>query len=542
MKPKLEDLTLREKIAQTGMVAPSELIKGAQECGDWAAYFQKYPFSGVYLNFSCRDLEGNPFTEPLKLGEMIRDASVKAKIPLLVTCDEEMGGDHTFPGHLHPISPNLAIGAAGSEELAYWRTYYWAKEMRSFGVNWVFGPVVDLVRNFFKAGSLRSLGYSPELLERLVPHMIRAIHDAGLADCVKHYPSGGDDYRDSHFSSTTNNTTREDWYKRNFPVWKAAVDAGTSSIMTSHASVPAFDPSFAREGVPRPGTASKPVLDIIRNELNYDGIVITDAVSMKGLAAAFEPDDIYIECFNAGNDIILFCRNDYIDVMEKAVLDGRVSEERINESCRRVLDLKEKLGLFEGVPVPVMPTEEDVKALEQACYNVSKAALTLINNKGNMIPFDPKKVKKVGICKFSPSTIFDTALERLIEAFEARGIETELRTGIIRKTDLLQLDETCDIIVYACYLASGDPRGMMFFSGDELTSLFSSLSCGANKTVVCSFGDPSIYYNYFEHADAYINAYAKDAGTMKAFVDGILGDFEFTGKTPVPLCPKFLFD
>lgn len=542
MRPRLENMTLREKIAQTGMVAPSEIHKGAAECGGWAEYFQKYPFSGAYLNFSCRDMDGNPFTEPLKLGEMIRDASVKAKIPLLVTCDEEFGGDSTFPGYLHPISTNLALGAADSEELAYWRTYYWTKEMRSFGVNWVFGPVVDMVKNFFSAGQNRCLGAKHELLCRLVPHMIRAIHDAGLADCVKHYPSGSSDYRDAHFSSTTNSISREEWFNTNFHVWKAAVDAGTSSIMTSHASVPGFDPSFAREGIPRPGTASKPVLDIIRNELNYDGIVITDAVSMKGLAAAFEPDDIYVECFNAGNDIILFCRNDYIDVMEKAVKDGRVSEEQINRSCQRVLDLKEKLGLFDGVPVPVMPTEKDVKALEQACYEVSKHGLTLINNKGNIIPFDAKKVKKAAIIMLAPSDRFAKAVECMVEAFESRGIEVEIVPDIAKKDILIRLSETCDLIVYACYLASGEPRGMMFYSGIELTSLFNSLSYGASKSVVVSFGHPSIYYNYFESADAYINAYSKDPGTMRAFVDGILGDFEFTGKSPVPLKPKFLFD
>jgi len=539
MKPRLEDLTLRERIAQTGMVAPSEITKGAAECGGWAEYFQKYPFSGAYVNFSCRDMDGNTFDHPLKLGEAIRDASVKAKIPLLVTCDEEFGGCDSFP-QLHAISTNLALGAAGSEELAYWRSYYWAKEMLSFGANWVFGPVVDMAKNFFSAHAMRDLGNDPELATRLVPSIIKGIHDAGLGDCVKHYPGGGNEYRDSHYSFMTNNVSKEDWFANEFRIYESAVKAGTNGIMTAHDYVPAFAPSLARGRVPSPATASKPIIDIIRNELNYDGIVITDAVSMKGLAAAFEHEDVYIECFNAGNDIILFCRNDYIDVMEKAVKNGRVSEEQINRSCQRVLDLKEQLGLFDNIPAPVMPTEEDTKALEQACYKVAKHALTLVNNVDDMIPFDPKKVKKVAIIKLSPSEKFERNLHHLVEAFESRGIEVELLLYGGKKDDLARLAETCDIIVYACYLAQGDPRGMPFYTRQEdLNTLFNSLSYGAAKTVVVSFGVPSIYYNYFENADAFVNAYSMDPGSMKAFADGILGDFEFTGKSPVALKPEF---
>jgi len=310
--------------------------------------------------------------------------------------------------------------------------------------------------------------------------------------------------------------------------------------MVDHAAVPAFDPSFARGKVPRPATASKPVLDIIRNELNYDGIIITDAVSMKGLSAAFDHEDIYIECFNAGNDIILFCRNDYIDVMERAVKDGRVSEERINKSCQRVLDLKEQLGLFEGVPVPEMLSEEEVKALENACYEVSKHALTLLNNVDNMIPFDPNKVKKVSIIRVCPTDVLDPTIQNLAKAFEARGIEVNLMPHARKKDDLAKAAEESDLIVYACYVGYGATS--VYFNPESHATMFNSLSYGASKSVVVSFGIPSFYYDFFESADAFINAYSKDPSTAKAVVDGILGDFEFTGTSPVPLKPEFKFD
>jgi beta-glucosidase-like glycosyl hydrolase len=275
-------------------------------------------------------------------------------------------------------------------------------------------------------------------------------------------------------------------------------------------------------------------------DLNYDGVMITDAVNMKSLAAAFEHEDVYIESFLAGHDIILFTDNDYIDVMEKAVLDGRITEAQINEACRRVLDLKEKIGLFDNKPMGKPLTAEENADFEQTLYEIAKNGMTLITNRGNMIPFDPNKVKKVTIINVAPDEQFQNDLRFMKEAFEKRGIQVDLLERLRTKAQLKEISETSDIIVYACYLASSRPIGMSVYSRPvEMNTLFHSLSYGATKSVCVSFGTPSIYYNYFECADVFINAYSDDKGSFQAFVDGILGDFAFVGKTPVPLKPAF---
>lgn len=542
MKTKLSEMTLREKIGQTGMPSPAAVRKGLEACGSYEAYFAKYPFCGMYLSPGAKKPDGTLFSSPEETAETFRKASRKGKIPLIIAGDCEYGANRLFPS-LHGISTNMALGAARKGELAYKRSYYWAREMGAAGVNWPFGPVVDLHTNFFATSGIRRIGKDYRLVSELVPYIIKGIHDAGCATSAKHFPGASNDYRDSHFSPNVNTVTKEKWFQNDFHVWKAAVDAGAMSLMTSHSHVPAFDDSCARGDIPRPATASRKIIDLARKELNYDGVMITDAVSMKSIAAAFVHEDVYIESFLAGHDIVLFTDNDYIDVMEEAVRSGRVTEAQIDEACSRVLTLKDKIGLFDGAPKGKPLTPEENAAFEQVLYDVGRHAMTLLCNRGGRIPFDPKAVKKVTVINVSPVEQFFKDLHVLREAFEARGIEVTVLDRLTSKAQLKEIAEASDVIIYACYLAQSRPIGMSVYSRpEEMNTLFHSLSYGAEKSVCVSFGAPSIFYNYFSCADVFINAYSDDHGTMRAFVDGILGDFTFSGESPVPLYPEFKED
>jgi len=539
-RPKLNEMTLREKIGQTGFPGPGEVRRGVQRLGGYDKYFTEYPFCGLYVDNTISDADGNKFSSPTAIAQTLADASNNINIPLFVSCDYELGANTLFP-ELHRIPSNLSLGATRSKELAYERGYMWAKEVKSFGVNWPFAPVGDLIGNFF-GGSVRCLSDNPEIAVELLPSMIQGIQDAGLAATTKHFPSGSRDYRNSHFCSVKNNTTKEEWERRMKPVWQSAVDAGTLSFMVGHAAFPALDSTCARGNITRPTSASSRINDIIRKDLGFNGVVVTDAVSMKALTEAFEHDDMYVECFNAGNDVILFVHDDYIDVMEKAVLDGRISMERLDKSVERILDLKEKLGLFDGDIKAADPlTDEEIRHFEQTNYEIAKKAMTLINN--TKIPFSPSEVKKATIIAITPDKPFLESLSVMADALEERGIRANVSDGIKSKEWLKEISETEDIIIYACCLAQGFLSGMPFYSTPEnLLTLFDSFAHGADKSVVVSFDAPSLYYNYFENADMYINAYSCDTGTLRAFVGGILGDFEFTGKSPVALRPKFDFN
>ena len=541
MKPELSALSLREKLGQTGIPSPNAVKKAIAAYGDYVPFFKALPYCGLYVDMACRNRsDGTQYETPAQLEQVFDCVNRQLDIPLLISADFEYGVNTIFP-QLHAASTNMAMGAANSDELAYKRSYYWAREMRSMGVNWPFSPVVDLHTNFFSTGGIRRLSADAEVAAKLTGPIVRGIQDAGVAASAKHFPGSSKDYRDTHFCTNINTKKMEEWNANDRKVWQAAIDAGVMSIMTSHCAMPAMDDSFARGRIPRPVSASKKALDILRKEMGYEGLIVTDAVSMKGLAAAFTHEDVYIECFNAGNDIILFCDTDYIDVMEKAVQDGRVSIERVDDACRRVLEFKEKLGLFDfSKPARPLSTEETAD-YESTCYKIAMKGMTLLCNQGQMLPFDAGKVKKVAIINVSPDATFLSSLQVMKDAFDAYGIEATILQRLTGKQQLRALDETCDIIIYACFLAQSRPLGMSVYARkEELYTLFHSLSFGADKSVGVSFGATSIYYNYFENVDAFVNAYSPDEQTMRAFVDGILGKFPFTGRSPVPLTPAFL--
>lgn len=538
VKAIVKGMSLREKIGQTGMPSPNAVKKGVRECGSYKEYFTKYPFNGFYVSVKGTMVndDGSDLSESYELANVVRKTYEELDIPLFVAVDAEFGGKGIFPD-MSFVPTNMALGAANDPELTYKRGYYWAKELKSSGINWAFGPVCDIMPSFF-SGSIRCISDKTELITGIIPELIKGIQDGGLMACAKHYPGHAKDFRDAHFSLCTDKMTKAEWDKILRPIWQCAADSGVDSFMTAHPALPALDDSITRGKVLRPSSASPKTLGILRDEIGFDGIIITDAVGMKCIAAAFEHDDIYVECLKAGNDIVLFTGNDYIDVVEKAVLDGRISEEYIDSCVERVLRYKDKMGLFDGNVVGEPMTEEDKADFDKVNYEISKKGGTLLNNEG-IIPFDKSKVKKASIVVIAPSEKFRAEIVGLQDAFAKHGIESEVVYTIESKSELVRMSEESQIIVYACYLASSDPYGFPGYTRQsEAITLLNGLSYGAEKSVVVSFGTPSVYYNYFETVDAYVNMYSSNKESMEAFVDGILGEFEFEGKSPVNLYPE----
>ena len=318
-KRTIQEMSLREKIGQTAMVWSGEVRKGVELYGGLKEYFQKHPFAGFYMDPTMKKLEGDGFVTPESCVQTIQEVSETVGYPLLVACDYEYGAYDLF-NELHAMPTNMSLSAAGSKSLAYRRGYYFAKEVKSFGVNWHFGPVGDMLGHFFDPSGVRCMSDGPEPMAELLPEIIKGIQDASVAATAKHFPGTYGDYRDAHFSPSINTMTREEWDESYGRIWKACVEADVSSFMISHTVLKAVDSSCIKNKVYRPSTASKKVIDILRKEYGYDGVILTDAITMRGITSSFDDrSDIYVECFNAGNDLILFPGNDYIDVMEQAI-------------------------------------------------------------------------------------------------------------------------------------------------------------------------------------------------------------------------------
>ncbi|MEW6046677.1 MAG: beta-N-acetylhexosaminidase, partial [Bacillota bacterium] len=308
-----------------------------------------------------------------------------AGIPLLVSVDQEGGlvarltrGATVFPG-------NMALGAAGSEELAYQAGLWTARELRAVGIHQNYAPVVDVNNNPQNPViGVRSFGESPEAVARLGAAMVRGLQDGGVLATAKHFPGHGDTTVDSHIDLPTVAHPMDRLQRVELLPFRAAIEAGVASIMTAHITFPAVDPT---PGLP--ATLSERVLtDLLRRQMRFEGLVVTDAMEMGAIAKNFGIEQAAVRAVQAGADAVLVAwPKDWTtavkvaDRLVEAARSGEIPPARLDEAAGRVLAAKERLGLLDRPLVDVSKVRERVgtreayeQALEAARQSVTVAA------------------------------------------------------------------------------------------------------------------------------------------------------------------------
>ncbi|MBO5452706.1 MAG: glycoside hydrolase family 3 protein [Clostridia bacterium] len=568
-KPLLSEMTLREKIGQ--MLAPHHWdVYGKVEMSyDYSvsdmeevkALYAKEQFGtirGEQVGVFYADPENEKkidVVEGYVEGSLLMNNTIKVdtkpyrrflekhntymKIPALVGGDCSVGAANVF-NELSWVVNAAAIGAADSEELTYEFASAIGREMRCGGHNWRWAPVVDLGnRNSY--ATLRTLAMDdPERTVRLAKAYIKGLQDVGVAATVKHFPSEGrTEARDAHFTSTMNPDSLETWWNEQGRVYQELFDYGVYSVMVGHQSFPAVDDEMIN-GKYRPSTISKKVVtDLLKGEMGFKGVVITDGIGMAGLFSLLPYEELIVELVNAGNDVILGSKINSGDLIEKAVKDGRIEESRIDDACQRVLDMKEKLGMFEdGYYNLPYEAEDIVENTRKVSAEIAKKSITLVRDKYNLLPLDKKDIKKVSIVISTHTESFLDNVEELQKAFEERGIEVYTQRRLKSAAELKGISDNCDLIIYAACLQMHQPAGYPRFFAEEAMSFYHAFTHGKEKSIGVSFGYPYIHYDTMENVNTFINAYNPRPETMQAFVGAILGEFEIKGNTPVLLEPR----
>lgn len=540
-KPDMSKMTLREKIGQMFIMRDDRLHDMVSN-DDIAEYLKNNPIGGIwatgrlkkpaaYLNFEASS-EGGDLSD---LKEYIDLLNSCLNIPLLVGGDSEKGG---FMGSSEIAGPD-AVVASDDDELAYRYGACMAKELATGGLNWRWSPICDLSHPLSSSAVNRVCSDDPKKIVKYAAAMIKGTQDSGVAATVKHFP-GHDlsDTKDPHFSPSINNSSLEAWLELQGKVYKESIDSGAYSVMIGHSAFPAVDDSLIN-GKRRPSTFSKKVItDLLKGKFEFQGVVITDDIGMRSAFSIFGREnmaDTYVELINAGNDMLLGTpigekHEDYIGYIEKAVAEGRVSVERIEDACRRIFEMKEKLGLFDNEE-----KSEDIKILTEETHKMNmdtaRKSLTLLSNKNNLLPLDTEKIKRVSIIPVTHSDFFPGKLEELKKAFERRGIEAKIYDNVYQ-CNLQEASEEDSIIIYANFVSAHQPMGHCTFFGNVAQQFFKILSYGSNRSVVVSFGSPFIKDEYYEETETYINAYWYNKETMEALVEAMLGDIPFVGKSP----------
>ena len=553
-KPKLSDLTLREKIAQTICIRQYALNQKVEvdelkhRTQDEKEQIMK---DGQYGCMWCQGNQvlnvvtleeknwGNIKVSSKEYADWLKPLCSQLKIPMLCATDAGSGGGGMYDD-LTTVTRGLAIGAANSEELTYEQGACIGRELRCAGINWRWAPVEDIT-SVFSYGCMRSFVHNDdELLIKLSNAHIRGIQSAGVAATAKHFPSEGEfEFRDSHYTPTVNDSTMEEWWARQGKIFQGVIDGGVYSVMIGHTAFPAADDTKIG-GAYIPSTLSKKIItDLLKGEMGFKGVVITDAIEMASLSALYEEKELIVQLLKAGNDVILGTYDfGFMDYVEQAVLDGRLSEERIDDACQRVLDMKEKLGMFDGeYPLCEGNPKELAPHTIEVDTKISERALTLVRDRNNQLPYDSSKIKNVTIICSAHSDGFYEALNVMKEEFEKRGARVRLHRRLDQRDEIQEIADSSDLIIYAAYLAAHTPKGAPSFYGPEMQTFYYAFTIGREKSIGVSFGYPLIHYTTMENADVFVNAYQNSPSMMRAFVRGIYGEIPLVGKSPVDLVP-----
>jgi beta-N-acetylhexosaminidase len=531
-------MTLPEKVGQLfvtyayGQTAdttdPADVAHNEQELGvaNGKELIEKYHVGGV-IYFAWSNNVANPEQiAGLSNGLQRVATSQRSGIPLLISTDQEHGVVTRVGPPATQLPGNMALGAGRSVPDAYDAAQISGKELRAIGINQNFAPVSDVNVNAQNPViGVRSFGSDPALVSDMVAASVDGLQSANVAATGKHFPGHGDTATDSHYGVPIINHTRAQWDSIDAPPFRAAISRGIDTIMTAHIVVPALDPS----GVP--ATLSRPIItDILRGEMGYDGVVITDALTMQGVRDGFGDDRIPVLALKAGVDQLLMPAPGKLDIAYHAVLDavhsGELTEDRIDQSVHRVLQLKMTRGLFK--PKSVFVDESEVGSLvgtdahQQRAQEITDATVTLVKDDANTLPL-AKGAQKVLVTGASVTA-------GLAERISARGpAATAYNTGTAPNDATIAAAvaqaQASDQVVVATNKA---------WTNAGQQNLVKQLVATGKPVVVVAVRDP---YDiaYFTDAPTYLATYSTTAISVESLARVLFGEVQPAGLLPVAI-------
>ncbi|EJR91205.1 glycoside hydrolase family 3 N-terminal domain-containing protein [Bacillus cereus] len=564
----LKQMSLEEKIGQMLMLDfrywkkqdemnPTNFTAMNEEVGN---IIQKYHLGGVILfKENMPDIE-----QTTRLIDGLQQAS--SKIPLLVNTDQE-GGIVTRIQAGTNLPGNMAVGATHDSKEAYNTGKIIGAELKALGINSTASPVLDTNSNPENPIiGLRSFGSKPELVAQMGESMLRGLQDQNIIASAKHFPGHGDAGQDSHTELPLILHSREHLNQIDLVPFKHAIKNTVDMIMTAHLQVPSLDNTkyiSKKDGkeIIVPATLSRKIMtDLLRNEMKFDGIIISDALEMQAISDHFGKEEAVIMAINSGVDIALMPAKvhsleaeknllDIFNAVVKAVKDRKITEEKINDSVERILNLKIKRGLF----LPKQdPLEEKIRNAKKIINNsthknieknMAEKAITLLKNEDNTLPLKPKKGDKLLVLSTYQSQV--DAMKETMEIMKTDGKLTNITIFGIpfykRELDdsIKRAIDTADyIVVGSDYSNKKDSMSTVEFTKDVI-----KYSHDYNKRpIIISLRNP-YDVSYYSEAHSVLAIYGPNGYRDKRFalpnisagIRVIFGENQPQGKLPVDI-------
>ncbi|MER6422366.1 glycoside hydrolase family 3 N-terminal domain-containing protein [Streptomyces sp. NPDC001137] len=454
-------------------------------------------------------------------------------LPVLVTTDQEHGIVCRVgrPATLFPGA--MAMGAGGSREDARTLGRISGAELRAMGINQDYSPDADV--NINPANpviGVRSFGADPDAVAALVAAEVAGYQRSSVAATAKHFPGHGDTAVDSHYGFPVITHSRELWEKLDAVPFRAAVKAGIDSIMTAHIQFPALDDSGD------PATLSHPILTgILREELGYDGVVVTDSLGMQGVRTKYGDDRVPVLALKAGVDQLLNPPDlaTAWNAVLKAVQDGELTESRLDESILRILKLKARLRLFDEPYVSRKGVDRTVGTAEHlaAADRIAERTTTLLVNTGGLLPLSRlthRKILVVGADPASPSGttgpptgVLASALTEL--GFTATALSTGTAPSAATVAAAVAAAQDADAVVVGTYNVT---------AGSSQRTLVEQLAATGRPVVAIAIRNP---YDvaHLPSASAHLASYSWTDVELRAAARVVAGSAVPRGKLPVPV-------
>lgn len=457
-----------------------------------------------------------------------------ARVPLLLAGDTE-GSRSSLPFGT-PVPNQLAMAAIDDLDAQRTVCEIIARDASSVGINMSFTPVVDICANPNSAiVPTRSFGSDVDRIARLARCQIETTQAHGIAATAKHWPGDGYDARDQHLVTSINPLSIDDWRATFGRLYSEMIDAGVLAVMSAHIALPSYLADAHPDGdveLYRPATVSSHLnLSLLREELGFNGLVISDSTVMAGLSSWGSADVNVPEIIENGCDLILFSDDPWGDAdrIRAALETGRLSEERFDAALARALGLKAALGLHEGAAVPGEATSaEDV----DRAVAITRRAPTLVKDVRHTLPLSPNEHRRLYV--FSSGIVTPTAPPipfAMLDMLRAEGFEVTLHEPGFNPRPWAGHDA----VLYLLGEESLLTRQQIFLNWTTITGSFVQAMkrpWHELPTILVSFGHP-FHLMDAPRVPCMINAYSTIDSMQAAVVDGLLGRMQFEGVSPV---------
>lgn len=537
----LDTMTLREKIAQMFFVAVSHVAEGNEILASQLVQFPHMHRAYVEELIKTHQVGGIIFLRKSSLNEQMvitQHYQQLSKHPLLVVEDLEWGLQMRINDTIK-FPYNMTLGAIRDESLVYELGKEIGRQCKVIGVQMNLAPVVDVNSNGKNPViGYRSFGEEKEIVARLGTLMIQGFHDAGILACAKHFPGHGDTDVDSHLVIPVIRHDRERLNDLELYPFKRIIAAGVDAIMNAHLMVPALDEKNI-------STVSYRIIQkLLKEKLGFDGLVITDALNM-GAVKDLEVGELELKAFMAGNDILL-CPMDVpkaIDCIERAVQEGVITEQDINERVLKILRAKEFMNLHENRTVSIEGAQAAVRtdyafALKKKLY---QEAITLVQNNHGILPLkNYTGLRVIQICANNQSghsfvetllSLQSSSASCVVDYVPVNATKTQVDECIRNLADV----ETVLVSVFDMQRLASKNFGI----SEGTLLLLAALKQHNKKIILVVFGSPYAL-KLFGNEDAIVVAYEDDPDAQQAAAEAIMGILPMKGKLPITASEKFV--